>query len=297
MSFGNRPQRDAFTLIELLVVIALILIIAALGVAFLPGIGDTARQAQAASMLQQWILTAKQKAIRDQVPAGLRINAVAVIDPATKKAGLIQARQCQYISQPDDFAFPPSSPIGKLSGTANVTAVTIDTPIVNQISIGDYLEILGVGQVYKIANIRMTATTTTLILGQQTPLPYNINPTKNWRIIRTPRLTGDEALVLPDPVMIDLNTNARFGSSLPTPNPDGSYDILFSPSGAVISPGVTTDSINLWVRDASTVAASNTDGEQTILAIYVNSGLVAAHPPAPGIDPYAFIKSGRSSGR
>ena len=79
-------------------------------------------------------------------------------------------------------------------------------------------------------------------------------------------------------------------------------DILFSPSGALISPAVTTESINLWVREydpnkPKPEEADPTDGGQTILAIYARSGLTAAHPPAPGRDPYAFIKDGRTSGK
>lgn len=297
MSSGKHRSRDAFTLIELLVTMTLIMIIAALGVAFIPAIGDNARQARAASMLQQWLSIAKHKALRDRVPCGVRIN--PIFDPATKKVNAGQSRQCQYIEQPDDFAFLPSSTAGALAANAGQTFVTINTiGLTDQIKPGDYLEIMGIGLVYQIANITHEGTAKTLLhVGQRRGMPYNINPTKQYRVIRSPRVTGDDQLVLPDPVMIDLTTNARYGSSLPTPNPDGSYDILFSPTGAVISPGVTTESVNLWVRDAGAAAASTTDGEQTILAVYVRSGLVAAHPPAPGRDPYAFIKDGRTSGK
>jgi prepilin-type N-terminal cleavage/methylation domain-containing protein len=287
--------RDGFTLIELLVTITLIMIIAGLGVAFLPTIGDTARQAQAASMLQQWISIAKHKALRDQVPCGIRLN--PLVDPVTKKVNAAQSRQCQFIEQPDDFAFPPTSSVGALSATAGQTSVTINSPLGDQIAPGDYLEILGVGLVYRITALRADATKTQVQLGQRRPMPYDINGTKLYRVIRAPRVAGDDLLALPDPVTIDLSTNARYGSSLPTANVDGSYDILFSPTGAVISPGLTTESINLWVRNASAAVASTSDGEQTILAIYVRSGLVAAHPPAPGADPYAFIKDGRTSGK
>ena len=73
MQCRNHNYRSAFTLVELLVVITLIMILAGMAAAFLPAIGDSARQAQAGTMLQQWILTAKQKALRDQVPCGLRL--------------------------------------------------------------------------------------------------------------------------------------------------------------------------------------------------------------------------------
>jgi prepilin-type N-terminal cleavage/methylation domain-containing protein len=291
-------RHSGFTLVELLVVITLIMILAGLAAAFLPAIGETARQAQAATMLQQWILTAKQKALRDQVPGGIRL--FPFVDQSTGKIDVSQSRTCQFIEQPDDFGVSPTSKTGSLSANAGQPYVTITMPLTNQVSAGDYLEILGCGLMRKITGLSPAASSpnsTQVHLSPRSPMPYNVNPTKQYRIVRAPRVTGDDLLVLPDPVMIDLSTNARFGSSLPTPNGDGSYDILFSPSGAVISPGLTTDSINLWVRDATSAAASTTDGEQTILAIYVRSGLAAAHPPAPGRDPYAFIKDGRTSGK
>src|SRR5437764_2105543 len=107
MSSGSHRGRGAFTLIELLVTMTLIMIIAGLGVAFIPAMGDNARQARAASMLQQWISTAKHKALRDQVPCGIRLN--PLVDPTTKKVNAAQSRLFQYIEQPDDFAIPPSS--------------------------------------------------------------------------------------------------------------------------------------------------------------------------------------------
>jgi type II secretory pathway pseudopilin PulG len=286
-----------FTLVELLVVITLIMIMAGLAAAFLPAIGDTARQAQAASMLQQWILTAKQKALRDQVPGGIRL--FPFVDPTTGKIDLSQSRTCQFIEQPDDFTVSTSSKIGSLSANAGQPYVTINMPLTNQVNAGDYLEVLGCGLMRQITGLSPVASSnsTQVHLSPRSPMPFNVNPTKQYRILRAPRVTGDDLLVLPDPVLIDLSTNARYGSSLPTPNGDGSYDILFSPSGAVISPGLVTDSINLWVRDTYSASASPTDGEQTILAIYVRSGLTAAHPPAPGRDPYAFIKDGRASGK
>src|SRR5205085_385713 len=76
-------SRSAFTLIELLVVVILFVILAGIAATFLPAIGETARQAQAGTMLQQWILTAKQRALRDQLPCGLRL--FPYVDPNTKK--------------------------------------------------------------------------------------------------------------------------------------------------------------------------------------------------------------------
>ena len=129
--------------------------------------------------------------------------------------------------------------------------------------------------------------------------PYAVNKTPQYRIVRAPRVTGDDILQFPDPVMIDMKTNYDFRTTVSSgPGytlPQGTLDILFAPSGAVISSGVTTDTINLWVRDFdANKPADPTDGQQTIIAVYVRSGLTAAHPPAGLRDPYAFIKDGKS---
>jgi len=294
--------------VELLVVIALILILAAMTVAFLPTIGDSARQAQAGSDLQQLILTVKQKALRDQVPTGIRL--VSSLDPVT---GFTKVHQCLIIQQPDDFAVSPVSShpgsdvnFGKLSGTLGSPYVVIDIPFKGQMAPGDYLEVMGCGLMFKInsaggADQPYQTVKTKLVLHQF--FNYTIQPTLQYRIVRAPRVTGDDPLILPDPVIIDTDTNNAYNNPLPAGPIPGTADILFAPSGEVISPGVTTDTINLWVRDfklrpnGTPLPADPTDGQQTIIAIYVRSGLTAAHPPAPGTDPYAFIKDGRTSGK
>jgi Tfp pilus assembly protein FimT len=279
------PIRAAFTLVELLVVIALIMILAGLAAAFLPAIGESARAAQGGTMLQQWILTAKQKALRDQVPCGLRL-----LPGATNGT---QVTTCQFIEQPDDFPLVSGSTV-KTVGT-NLSQVTVSLNLTNEVAANDYLEVLGSGLMHKILTVNGSGTTTTLTLAS--PLPFAITtPTQQYRIVRAPRVTGDDLLQLPSSVIIDLSTNTTYGNPLPTVNSDGSYDILFAPSGEVISPGTTTANINLWVCDTFTPATPGA-GDQTIIAIYVRSGATAAQPPAPGTTPYTFITDGRTSGK
>jgi prepilin-type N-terminal cleavage/methylation domain-containing protein len=301
-STSGRATRAAFTLIELIVVITLILVLAGMGVLFLPSIGESARAAQGGTMLQQWVLTAKQKALRDQVPCGIRL--VPYRDPVTGAMDYANIRECQFIELPDDFGVGPSTTKGNLSGTVGLTFVDIDMQLTDQIAAGDYLEVLGGGEPHRITAITHNGASTKLSLANA--LPYTIHATKGYRIIRAARVTGDDVLQLPDSVVIDVSTNVSYTdpngnvhlnlNPLPFANADKSIDILFAPTGEVISRGTTTDSINLWVRDIND-PPSGTNSEQTILAIYARSGLTAAHPPAPGADPYAFVKDGRTSGK
>jgi prepilin-type N-terminal cleavage/methylation domain-containing protein len=320
----KNDKRPAFTLIELLVVIALILVLAGLAARFIPTIGKNASQAQGGTMLQQWILTAKQKALRDQVPCGIRLmvspQSLPFTDPSTGAVSTqtySQVTQCVYIEKPDDFPMSSSSFLSvqpKKATDAGFYNVALNLGLTGQVAAGDYLEVWGNGLMHQIAGVSKAGTNPT-VLALASPIPFNAPPgapatwapppTKQYRIFRAPRVTGDDILDLPENVVIDLQTNASYGNPLPPQNADGSYDILFSPSGAVITPGLS-DTVNLWVREVdqnkpNPGIADTTDGGATIVAVYVRSGLTAAQPPAPVIganaDPYAFLKDGRTSGK
>src|SRR5438094_6870141 len=94
----NLPRnRAGFTLIELLVVTGLILVLATLTVGIVANSMDRDRVRQGADQMQGWLVMAKQWAMRNKVPTGIRL----VPDPTT---GLIT--QAQFIEQPDDFNGP-----------------------------------------------------------------------------------------------------------------------------------------------------------------------------------------------
>src|SRR5450755_3587190 len=156
-----RTNRTAFTLIELLVVIALIMILAGLAAAFLPAIGESARAATAASDLQQLVLTAKQKALRDQIPVGIRL--LPFRDPLTGAVDPSQVRQCQFIEQPDDY---PGSTGSTVAVNGNIVTVTAN--VGSQVANGDYLEVLGSGLMHQIVSVKPNATSTLTI---RTPVP------------------------------------------------------------------------------------------------------------------------------
>ena len=99
---ATSQSRPAFTLIELLVVMALMAVMAGFAILFFPNAASSAREARAATNLQGWLNIAKQRAMRDQAPRGLRlwvtsttVNGVTIPNVVT---------DCQYIEQPDDFS-------------------------------------------------------------------------------------------------------------------------------------------------------------------------------------------------
>jgi prepilin-type N-terminal cleavage/methylation domain-containing protein len=86
-------RRRGFTLIELLVVMGIIAALATMLVVLAPAFGDRQRSSRGASMLQSWLNLAKQRAIRDRRPVGIRL-------PHTDTTAYIT--ELQYIEVPDE---------------------------------------------------------------------------------------------------------------------------------------------------------------------------------------------------
>jgi hypothetical protein len=137
--------------------------------------------------------------------------------------------------------------------------------------------------------------------------PQNQSATANtnYRVILQPRpIAGEPVQAFPPNVGIDVTTpgpvwNAGNAPSNPpaSTNAAGSFDILFSPSGAVIGANTGTGVILLLVRNTQT--SNSTDrfvGKPVLVTVQTRTGFIAQHPVAPGVDPYAFVRDGKSSG-
>ena len=320
-------SRRGFTLTELLVVIAIILFLSALVVAMLPSIASQTSDAQGAVNLQGWLNIARQKAVRNQSPYGLRLYA--------NNTTTMWVTDCQYIEQPDDFTGAGSGTLtttstnvandtAKFGGGVDLTGGLGADSTLWPVQTGDYLEVLGTGLMHSITAV--DGVNQQVLLATATP--FAINNALNWRIVRQPRAVG-ETLSMPTDVVIDLGTNNGIATSTPpwaspnTPPPPvangaatnplvwsfgnvlpmqpagaagGVYmDILFSPSGSVLSPQLSQSYIALWVRTPDTTTAPNASpynvyaGTPTIIAVWGQTGLVGAYPPAQG-NPYQDIR-------
>lgn len=350
----HKQNRAGYTLIELLVVITMVGILAGLTIAFW-GPTSSSRVPTAASQLQSWLNIAKQRAVRDQAPRGLRLwlaqsvpdvappwdmartyNVYETVSvaappylycciqtninapPATSPAYWIPwrvATDCQYVEQPDDFSggtiqsgLPPSPGPGyTVQNTIFMSADPTNgygvaaLPYKNDpnwiywsVQPEDYLEVLATGLMHKILQVGVPSgggiASNYLLISP--PLTYPIlQATGNYRIVRAPRAVGDTTLQLVSDTVIDLNTNPAFGNPLPT-DPSGLFvDILFSPSGGVMSRGVTTANLNLWVRAPDAVAPADPyRGEPVIISVFVRTGAVAAFQRAlPPAAPYSLV--------
>jgi prepilin-type N-terminal cleavage/methylation domain-containing protein len=284
----TRPRRPAgraaFTLIELMVVVGLILLLAVLAVMFAPGALDSERAAQGASRLQGWLTTAKQRAVLDRAPRGVRL----LLPPTTTAPpNNYYVTQVQYIEQPEDFI---SSVVNGVPGTVTTSVNSsgqqtatfspqVDltggstNPGLYPVQAGDYIEFLRSGLVHQITNVSPPTITLFSTLPQQIT-----TATDQFRIIRAPRVLGEEPQEMPTNIAIDLNQTLSGQFAVPMPPVNGNnnaIDILFGPTGAVLT-NTGSDRIILWVRDVTQNTAF--DGNPTLIVVYLRSGLIAAYP-------------------
>jgi prepilin-type N-terminal cleavage/methylation domain-containing protein len=205
---------------------------------------------------------------------------------------------------------------------------------------GDLLEIYGGGPIRQIAAVGMNGNIPILYLsGNSTPLSTSSvsvpsSGTSNYRLIFQPRpIGGDQTLPMPAGSAIDftaytnqaaVNNNgttalSNVASRSGVIDSNGTlvvstfYEILFAPSGTVISQGsyAATAPVNpgtmqgtginyFWVRDPTVDMSSGNQPLQTgnpqIIAVYPRTGFIAGHPVSSSGDPYAYVKDGQSSG-
>lgn len=336
----RQQPHSGFTLVELLVVMFLMAMLATIAIAFFPNAASAQRESRAAQSLQSWLLISKQRALRDGAPRGLRLWVTQVTINGVQVNNVVT--DCQYIEQPDDFhgglntAVQSGAPVGApaiytvnntlafspsvdfTNGNVPVTLPNTSDPSAKYWSVqpGDYVELRGTGLMYKVQQVGVpvgnpapSTTTNANFLVVSPNLAFPIaTPTTNYRIMRSPRVMGDEVLKLPESTLIDLNTNLGTVVGLPTltsnnPNPlpptnvafdgNGFVDILFAPSGEVITRGVSTKNIHLWVRAPNQEAPHDVfRGQPSIISVFVRTGFVGSFEvdPVTAGDPYTLVR-------
>jgi prepilin-type N-terminal cleavage/methylation domain-containing protein len=287
------PPRPAFTMVELIVVIAILLALAALIVLIFPRLQDSQRVAKGADVLQGQLFLAKQMAMRDQTPRGVRL----IQGP---NAG--QYTSVQLIEQPLAYA------IGQATGSANPSTImpggydvkfsTTQSPAPNfgnnTVQVGDYLDLSAALDSYTTGTYphAMHVITAVNLMGTDWVLTIATQPSSslfgasngtmptqpwNYRVVRSPRaMVAQQPVVLPDDVAITLPLG-------------GSTDVMFDPSGVVL--GTSPGKIVYQLQDPT-----GGTPEQMLVAVYTRAGNILAQPIAPGSDPYLFIKDGSTSG-
>lgn len=297
-------RRQSYTLVELLVVMAIILFVAGLLIVMWPGMSSSVQSTRNADQIQAMLMIARQRAIRDRVPTGVRLQLTVPTSSFSNSTQLL------YIQQPDTF-YPPvvngtTATLQSATGSPSTLTFTgvdftggqsIATDYTVQA--GDYLEINGGGPLHNILYVFQTT------LGLASDAVTLSNPTTNWRIIRQPRpIASEEPLVLSGSIIVDLTANHSKNVPLRSLATDGTSpplvfrEIMFAPGGNVMGIGTAgNDKILLWVRDGSLTDA--TAGEPVLVGVQVGTGFIGGYPvdvTQSGGDYYSNTRDPHASG-
>ncbi len=315
------PSRSSrgFTLVEMLVVVTIIVVIAAITAAVLPEILHREKVTQAANMIQGMLLAAKQRAVRDRIPAGVRF--LAYTDPIVSTRTVCS--EMVYVIKPDDLyisgdsmTLTSSTPYTATSSTQdfsgglyaqNADPFSTGTAELYPVQEGDFLELYGGGTVTAITDV-----------GPHTPGPKNTlqtysnpstgQPVTDYRIIRGPRrVIGEDSVKLPKDVVIVLTDSSQTPSNLSWNVPQRQVpfgqssatifnEVVFAPAGSVITQGITsTDKIVFYVWEST--RDSYTDGQPALVVINVLTGAISIAPVNVGsTSRYSFAQDPNLSG-
>jgi prepilin-type N-terminal cleavage/methylation domain-containing protein len=310
----SSPRRG-LTLVELLVVIAIAVGLAGLAVLVFPRLQDSQRSAKGADIVQGQLFIAKQMALRDQQPRGIRLLSTGtffipvVVNGVT--VNVPQFDQLQLIEQPPAYtngvvqnpAVVPNAqwPVDPNNGWFIVTFLPDPTSgatadfSTGAVLPGDLLDLSAANDSYTVnapggMHIIMkvqaaTATTPPMVwVLTQPQISYTGSPLPfYYRIIRSPRpLTGQKPVSLPNGIVVDAaSTSLAYAGKKPvvgsliTADTDGNFDFLFDPSGKMLRASGTQGKAVLWVKD---VSGNAFDADQTLVAIYTRTGLITAQP-------------------
>jgi type II secretory pathway pseudopilin PulG len=323
--------RPAFTLVELIVVIVIIISLAALTILLFPRLQDSQRVNKGVDVVQGQLFLAKQLALRDQLPRGVRL----IPDPGDNLV-----HSLQLIEQPLPFILP-NSQVTNVTGSAVVITAPLGTtaPInfpSGAVQAGDYLDLRPGNDQYTTTNphalhyITGVATTAGSMAVKATmtltlaSAPSGVTTPCNYSIVRSPRpMIGINPVLLPDAVVVDYPSAPSHPAPVPTVAAgqpqvgslnlpaSGTLDIVFAPSGKVLGAAGANGKIVLWVYDQTTgwtynpltgksVAAVSTSAgtpEQVLVSVYTQTGSISAQPVnVAAADPYSFVKDGNTSG-
>jgi type II secretory pathway pseudopilin PulG len=299
----HRTNRSAATLIELLVVIGIMVVLMGLAAMILPSLRTSNNAAKAASVVSGQLSIAKQRALRDQSPRGIRLVQDLVNDPSG-----MTVREIQFIEQPTAVVPTGVGVSVLLAGTApgpftvqlQGTTQTWDGYGVEN---GDtfLLTVSNVTYAYRIVAAPSGFNLTVMPLSAPSVFaPIGIY-TDGFRVIRKPRaLVGEPNFQLPPKMLIDLSKCST--QPVPSTPANGNpvlgwntfsepLDIMFNPGGELVNCPI--GKVILYVRSDESTDVT----EDTLVCIYATTGNIILHEVSPaGPTPYEYTRDGKGSG-
>ncbi len=320
MSTPDHRPRRAFTLMELLVTIAIILVIATIGYFALPkNMAGDYNRVRGIDQMMEWLLTAKQRAKRDQVPTGIRlvvdstglVTSVVYVQQPDALSGQVTGGQCT--STTSGSAGPPAVPATAsfqnvdFQGGAS-TAGQINEALVQP---GDYLSVNG-GPVHLITGVGAptgSPPTTTLTL-YPSPLSTSPLPTSNYCFYRQPRpISGEDAKQLPTDLAIRIIPITKGPAQIASGNTTiglGDTSGLYPGDPVVVSDGTNSVQTRIVVVTAnSSITVANVAGLNSTTTGTVTDSPSLNVPQNPSTGNYeivfsqsgAIVGSGTTGGR
>lgn len=296
-------NRKAYTLVEMLVVVGIIVSLAGILVAFGPRIRLAVIGDSAPSMIQQALLIAKQRALRDGVPSGVRL----LVDPAT---GFVTT--LRYVQQPDPISFSGTVSATQFSAAAvpqyydyvDLSAGSAPDfigdmaafPYLWNVQPGDYIQlpdgpVQGTMHLIGGKDSAGNPITSPVLTAHRLQINWGGAPQAqvssfgNFKITRSPRpLQGENSdIKLPQGTYIDTNAMIANGYPLPADPVTGNVDIMFRPDG-MMQVYSALGKVILWVRGP--------DVQQELVVGYVRTGRVAVYAVGSTADPFQFVRDG-----
>ena len=239
-------KTSGFTLVELLVVMTIMVVFASLTAAFYPSLKADNAISRVSTMVQSNFVAARQRAKRDRVPTGIRMQLDA--DGRCTQLLLVQKPEELNVNTLGNITAAAG---GVLTFTNSLTQAGYEDLVfpydcvVNNSS-GESLIISGI--IGNNANYL-----------QSFSVPnFNQLPFSDYRVVRMPRtIPGENKVDIPDEYEISLSkfgsiaagkeSFARSNLPISTTLGGGVFDIIFDPTGTVSCPGLSGDAV-LWLH-------------------------------------------------
>lgn len=300
-------SRSAFTLVELIVAMSVMIILASIALMVVPSVLEQDRTTDGAARLQQYLMIAKMRASRDNLPRGLRLidsggfaTEVQYIEapplyvppnPSDPRFDTATAPLIEFVFTPNADGTMPTAPGGRVIKLKHLNADLRN-------------EIAGGGSVI-IPDLHVWFS---FDAGGYDPGSETVTPNMSSGVSPYPEMGAGTSLVtyqfgiygppqalLGEPVQqLPTNIAVDFGSSQGLA---ANREILFAPSGEVSL--ASSGQIFLWVRDRTKPGGNGGDfdngGEQQIVGIKTRAGSLGVFPVAwPGTnpDPFFYAKNG-----
>lgn len=293
-----------FTLVELLVAMSVIIIFASLTAAFYPGLKADNAVSRVSVVVQSNFVAARQRAKRDRVPTGIRLQ----FDADNRCTQLL------IVQKPDDLNY---NTLGAITGT-NGSLMTFQQPLV-QAGFEDYIfpyDLIvnnNTGESFVAKTVPPNPGNQVQVdLTFSTP-SFNYYPFIDYRVIRLPRtIPGESKVDIPDEYELSLvrsedvkNDPVKYPlwdkprSNLPIAV-NGAFDILFDPNGSVSSLGQKGDVV-LWLHKFTN--QPNDFSNDALICIRKVTGKVGSFSVDPvnksnpnDVSPFGLTKDPRNEG-